>query len=119
MGARNLRYERKSGVGGIVWIRDRTADRSRPRLASVLALVLAPVLFLALAGAPSELRAAETLAKGAKVAGDADHTRFVADLSKRVGFRVFTLSDPYRVIVDMPDVKFQLPAGLGRGHSIR
>jgi len=83
-------------------------------LGFIMALVLAPVLFLLLAAAPDQARATTTLAKGAKVAGDSERTRFVADLSKRVGFRVFTLADPYRVIVDMPDVKFQLPAGLGR-----
>ena len=39
--------------------------------------------------------------------------RFVADLSREVKFHVFTLENPYRVIVDMPDVQFQMPAGVG------
>lgn len=58
--------------------------------------------------------AADTVAKDARIGGDTMRTRFVADLSKKVEFRAFTLDNPYRVIVDLPDVKFKLPAGLGR-----
>jgi len=57
--------------------------------------------------------AGTTIANDARLGGDAQRTRFVADLSRAVEFRVFTLENPYRVIVDMPDVKFQMPAGLG------
>ncbi|MEC9367603.1 MAG: N-acetylmuramoyl-L-alanine amidase [Pseudomonadota bacterium] len=57
---------------------------------------------------------AETVTTDARVGGDAQRTRFVADLSKAADFRLFTLADPYRLIIDLPDVKFQLPAGLGR-----
>ena len=58
--------------------------------------------------------AAGTVAKDARLGGDRLRTRFVTDLSKPVTFKVFTLAEPYRVIIDLPDVKFQLPAGLGR-----
>ena len=84
------------------------------RLWAAIALVVAQALILSLATGPSPLRAETTLAKDARIGGDAERTRFVADLSKKVSFRVFTLADPYRVIVDMPDVRFQMPAGLGR-----
>ena len=57
--------------------------------------------------------AAETVANDARLGGDAERTRFVADLSREVEFHVFTLENPYRVIVDMPDVQFQMPAGVG------
>lgn len=57
---------------------------------------------------------ADTVAKDARIGGDTMRTRFVADLSKTVEFRAFTLDNPYRVIIDLPDVKFKLPAGLGR-----
>lgn len=53
------------------------------------------------------------VAKDARVGGDLTRTRFVADLSETVDFRAFLLSDPYRVIVDLPEVKFLMPSGVG------
>jgi N-acetylmuramoyl-L-alanine amidase len=53
------------------------------------------------------------IAKDARLGGDLSRTRFVADLSAVVDFRAFTLSDPYRVIVDLPEVKFLMPSGIG------
>jgi N-acetylmuramoyl-L-alanine amidase len=49
----------------------------------------------------------------ARLAGDSKQTRFVLDLDKAIQFRAFTLDDPYRVVVDIPQVSFQLPAGTG------
>jgi len=53
------------------------------------------------------------VATDARLAGDAQQTRFVLDLDKTLSFRAFTLADPYRVIVDIPQVSFQLAAGTG------
>src|SRR5690349_24532311 len=53
------------------------------------------------------------VASDARLAGDARQTRFILDLDKPVQFRAFALADPYRVIVDLPQVSFQLPAGAG------
>ncbi|HTG03796.1 MAG TPA: N-acetylmuramoyl-L-alanine amidase [Bradyrhizobium sp.] len=58
------------------------------------------------------------VASDARLAGDSKRTRFVLDLDKSVQFRAFALADPYRVVVDIPQVSFQLPpeAGItGRG----
>jgi N-acetylmuramoyl-L-alanine amidase len=49
----------------------------------------------------------------ARLAGDAKQTRFVLDLDKTIRFRAFALADPYRVVMDIPQVSFQLPAGTG------
>jgi len=49
----------------------------------------------------------------ARIAGDAQRTRFVADLSHTINIRVFTLADPYRVVVDLPQVAFHLPPKAG------
>jgi len=49
----------------------------------------------------------------ARLAGDSRQTRFVLDLDRPVQFRAFVLSDPYRVVVDLPQVSFHLPAGAG------
>lgn len=54
------------------------------------------------------------VARDARVGGDLERTRFVADLSDTVDFRAFLLTDPYRVIVDLPQVQFQMPAGIGK-----
>jgi N-acetylmuramoyl-L-alanine amidase len=49
----------------------------------------------------------------ARLAGDSRQTRFVLDLNKPVQFRAFVLGDPYRVVVDLPQVSFHLPTGAG------
>jgi N-acetylmuramoyl-L-alanine amidase len=61
----------------------------------------------------AEARPREAVAKDARLAGDRGRTRFIADLSKKVDVNVFSLADPYRVIVDLPEVSFQMPEGLG------
>jgi N-acetylmuramoyl-L-alanine amidase len=48
------------------------------------------------------------------MAGDAQRTRFSLLLSAAVPYQMFTLADPYRVIIDMPGVNFALPRGAGR-----
>jgi N-acetylmuramoyl-L-alanine amidase len=53
------------------------------------------------------------VASDARLAGDAKQTRFVLDLDRTIQFRAFALPDPYRVVVDMPQVNFRLPAGAG------
>ena len=53
------------------------------------------------------------VANDARLGGDLSRTRFVADLSDTVDFRAFTLADPYRVIIDLPEVKFLMPSGIG------
>ncbi len=53
------------------------------------------------------------VASGARLAGDGKQTRFVLDLDKTIQFSAFALADPYRVVVDMPQVSFQLAAGTG------
>jgi N-acetylmuramoyl-L-alanine amidase len=53
------------------------------------------------------------VASDVRLAGDVNQTRFILDLDKTIQFRAFTLADPYRVVVDIPQVSFQLPAGAG------
>jgi N-acetylmuramoyl-L-alanine amidase len=53
------------------------------------------------------------IASDARLAGDAKQTRFVLDLDKTIPFRAFALADPYRVVVDIPQVSFKLAAGTG------
>jgi N-acetylmuramoyl-L-alanine amidase len=53
------------------------------------------------------------VATAARVAGDARQTRFVLDLDSKVDVRTFLLGDPYRLVLDLPQVTFNLPAGSG------
>ncbi|WJR75148.1 N-acetylmuramoyl-L-alanine amidase [Bradyrhizobium sp. NP1] len=53
------------------------------------------------------------VASEARLAGDASQTRFILDLDQAVQFRAFTLGDPYRVVVDIPQIDFRLPTGIG------
>jgi N-acetylmuramoyl-L-alanine amidase len=53
------------------------------------------------------------VASAARLAGDTKQTRFILDLDQSITFRAFTLADPYRVVVDVPQINFQLPAGTG------
>ncbi|QOZ09877.1 N-acetylmuramoyl-L-alanine amidase [Bradyrhizobium sp. CCBAU 51765] len=55
------------------------------------------------------------VASAARLAGDGKQTRFILDLDRTVTFRTATLGDPFRVVVDVPQVNFQLPAGTGSG----
>lgn len=76
-----------------------------------------------LLGAPGI--AAESAARGAasgeslsaatdiRVGGDDKQTRVVVDLSRKIDIAAFTLADPYRVVVDLPQTVFKLDAKAG------
>jgi N-acetylmuramoyl-L-alanine amidase len=53
------------------------------------------------------------IASDVRLAGDDKRTRFILDLDKNIPFRAFALADPYRVVVDLPQVTFQLASGAG------
>ena len=53
------------------------------------------------------------VASDVRLAGDNKRTRFILDLDKNIPFRAFALADPYRVVVDLPQVTFQLASGAG------
>jgi N-acetylmuramoyl-L-alanine amidase len=53
------------------------------------------------------------VATDARLAGDESQTRFVMDFSRTIDLHAFTLADPYRVVVDIPQVIFRLPPKTG------
>jgi N-acetylmuramoyl-L-alanine amidase len=53
------------------------------------------------------------VASDARLAGDAKQTRFVLDLDKPIQHRAFVRTDPDQVVIDIPQVAFRLPAGVG------
>jgi N-acetylmuramoyl-L-alanine amidase len=48
-----------------------------------------------------------------RVGGDETQTRFVVDLSRKIDMRAFTLADPYRLVIDLPQLSFQAKAKAG------
>jgi N-acetylmuramoyl-L-alanine amidase len=54
-----------------------------------------------------------TVALAASLEGDATATALVLTLTQAAKFTVFTLADPYRVIVDLQDVDFKVPPAAG------
>lgn len=71
------------------------------RLSLILGVVLACVAGAALAVPPPEITEI-------RVGKHDDHTRFVLDVSQKVDFNVFTLADPYRVVIDFPEVGWRI-----------
>nr|WP_249123654.1 MULTISPECIES: N-acetylmuramoyl-L-alanine amidase [unclassified Bradyrhizobium] len=54
------------------------------------------------------------IASDVRIAGDDKQTRFILDLDRRIDVRAFALADPYRVILDVPQVNFRFSPGTGQ-----
>ena len=50
----------------------------------------------------------------ARLGGNDQRVTFVIHLSQKIPIKVFTLTSPYRVVIDMPEVKFRFPRGQGK-----
>ena len=79
----------------------------------LLALIGLPAL-VAVAGSGGAAGAAMAVAAAVvtdvRVGEHGNATRFVLEINKRVDVTVSTLPDPYRVVVDLPEVGWRLPA---------
>lgn len=97
------------------------ASRANHRVFRAGVLLCAAVLLCSSTGtgraaedtAPNPSALSFPVASEVRLAGDARQTRFVLDLDRPIQFRAFALADPYRVVVDIPQVNFQLKAGAG------
>ena len=90
-----------------------------------ISLVLGVSLFAGLAAVAAEPGVTEhklapvadstrfPVATDVRVGGDVKQTRFVVDLTQKIDVATFTLADPYRVVIDLPQVTFRLPAQAG------
>jgi N-acetylmuramoyl-L-alanine amidase len=63
-------------------------------------------------------RAAANMVNEMRVIGDPQRTRFVVDLEKSPDYGVLRLANPYRLVIDMPDVEFKEPAKPGSGRGL-
>jgi N-acetylmuramoyl-L-alanine amidase len=78
------------------------------------AFALAAALLLTLT-APRDAHAEPAAtATQAALSGDKTRTTFRVELTAGVTAEIYTLANPYRVIVDLPDVSFRLPDGTGQ-----
>jgi N-acetylmuramoyl-L-alanine amidase len=80
-------------------------------------MMLLASVSLAAAAARTATRATSDhypVATDTRLGGDAQQTRFVMDLSRKIELRAFALADPYRVVVDLPQVAFKLPPKTGQ-----
>ena len=53
------------------------------------------------------------LVSDVRVAGDEKRTRFILDIDRKIELRAFALANPNRIVLDVPQTTFQLPAGVG------
>ena len=57
---------------------------------------------------------AEPAVTGVRVGNHVSMTRFVLEATERLEAEVFTLASPYRVVIDLPEVSWRLPEGVGK-----
>lgn len=72
---------------------------------SLMALTAWVAALPALAGSVQDVR----------IGAHADYTRFVVELDKVADYQIFTLSNPYRVVIDLPEVEWGGQSGKGTG----
>jgi N-acetylmuramoyl-L-alanine amidase len=63
--------------------------------------------------APSRPASEFPVASEARLAGDDGQTRLIVDLTQKIDIRAFTLANPYRVVIDLPQVAFAFAAKAG------
>ncbi len=83
-----------------------------------IASLLIAALFLAAGLSGPDGVSAQTgqraIALDARLAGDANRTRLVIDLNRKIEVHGYTLANPNRVVIELPDVSFDLPVGAGK-----
>lgn len=95
--------------------------RKHSQLGSVTPLVKVFAVFfsalvMAITAIPYDALAQSTkpVVTGARVAGDEARTRFVLDMDRQVAPTISGLANPYRLIIDLPEVAFSIPEEAGK-----
>lgn len=109
-----MRYDGAAGGGFVAHRVRKIPILAAGALIGALSLLILPI------SAPEPAHAADVAANAnvpaatdVRLAGDDRQTRLIFDLTDKVDLSVFTLASPYRVIVDLPQVAFRLPAKSG------
>jgi N-acetylmuramoyl-L-alanine amidase len=87
--------------------------------AKPLAVAAALAGFAALATASAAEEAARPIAVAVKLTDEAGGVALTFDLSRPVDARAYTMSSPDRIVVDLPEVAFQLDPGSGQANVAR
>lgn len=82
------------------------------RMAWILRLALGCVLLFGTSWSEDALARAsvQAVVTDARVGAHAGTTRFVLEFTDQVTARVFSLANPYRIVIDLPEVGWRLPA---------
>ncbi|HWL04871.1 MAG TPA: N-acetylmuramoyl-L-alanine amidase [Xanthobacteraceae bacterium] len=85
------------------------------RLIAGCLMLAAALLLPGAAGAEdAPAQSAHPVATDARLGGDGSQTRFILDLDRKIDIRAFLLGNPERVVLDIPQVTFRLPARTGQ-----
>jgi N-acetylmuramoyl-L-alanine amidase len=72
------------------------------------------VLMIALIGGSASAALAQPEVRGVRMGDHGDRTRFVLDISENAHHTIFLLADPYRVVVDFPTLRWNIPQDAGK-----
>ncbi len=113
--ARIYRIEFVMGKRNLVARRAVDMIRALHKWCATVAIMAAVLSAVHIAVYPDSAAATPPMASvsEARIAGDAARTRFVADLDRPVSYSVYVIDKPYRVVVDLPDVRFNMPPETG------
>jgi N-acetylmuramoyl-L-alanine amidase len=109
-----------NNVTEIIEFKDGMKPQVNHALSAVLTLVMSVAVVLGLSAgtlaaltmtASAEPEKAQVT--GARVAGDETRTRFVLDMNRQVSPVISGLANPDRLIIDLPEVEFSIPADSG------
>jgi len=87
----------------------------RQNLIIALTLWMAAVASSGMAENAAARPAPQILVSDLRIGQRGEHTRFVLNISDKVDFEVFTLADPYRIVIDFPEVAWRLEPGAVQG----
>ena len=75
----------------------------------VLNSVLGPALPLSFLSSAYAQTTSPLTAKSLRLGAIEEHTRVVVEFTEAVDYKLFTLSSPYRAIIDLPETKWDIP----------
>ena len=110
-----MTFRRSAKLGAILgaFARALACAATLAAVCAVGVVVLVPPARAAGAGKAAAKPSPFPVASAVRVGGNQEQTRFVLDVSRKVDVAAFTLADPYRVVVDLPQMTFKLPSHAG------
>ena len=92
------------------------AAGSRRAVQSAFPKLLSLLVFLLLLGL-TNAAVAEPSVTGMRVGQHPDKTRIVFDISQSVEFQIILLPDPYRLVIDLPEIEWRLDEEMAAGRD--